>query len=133
MKNIKSHVKEWNVDIVTPKTITFARLGGLSNAVWKAKINPEGTRDLAVRDQLKKIEPQTLLYRYFKCALSNKEIERDIFEVLSETGQGPKLYFQNEKIRIESFFLSRPLTIFEMRNEIFMRNFGQQICDFNYN
>jgi hypothetical protein len=35
--------------------------------------------------------------------------------------------------RIEGFFLSRPLTIFEMRNDIFMEAYAKKICDFNHN
>lgn len=29
--------------------------------------------------------------------------------------------------------MSRPLTIFEMRNEIYMKAYAEKICDFNYN
>lgn len=29
--------------------------------------------------------------------------------------------------------MSRPLTIFEMRNEIFLEVYAEKICDFNYN
>lgn len=60
-------------------------------------------------------------------------MEKEIFESLSEQGLGPKLYFQNSEYRIEGFFLSRPLTIFEMSNPIFLDAYGEKICDFNYN
>lgn len=29
--------------------------------------------------------------------------------------------------------MSRPITIFEMRNEIFIEAYARKICDFNYN
>jgi hypothetical protein len=54
-------------------------------------------------------------------------------EVLSDQKLGPYVYFQSDEYRVEEFFLSRPITIFEMRNEIFMNAFGKLICDFNNN
>jgi len=60
-------------------------------------------------------------------------MENEIFESLSEQGIGPKLYYQNNIYRIEGFFLSRPLTIFEMRNDIFMEAYAKKICEFNHN
>ena len=74
-----------------------------------------------------------LLYRVFDCPIVNWKMENEIFESLSNQGLSPKLFFQNDEYRIEEFFLSRPLTIFEMRNEIFMELYAKKICDFNYN
>ena len=74
-----------------------------------------------------------MLYRLFECAIVNWDMEREVFKSLSNQDIGPKLYYQNETFRIEGFFLSRPLTIFEMRNDIFMESFAIKICDFNYN
>jgi hypothetical protein len=74
-----------------------------------------------------------LLFRFFECAIVDWNMENEIFQSLSDQGVGPKLYFQNEEYRIEGFFLSRPLTIFEMRNDIFMEAYAKKICDFNHN
>jgi thiamine kinase-like enzyme len=60
-------------------------------------------------------------------------MENELFQSLSDQGIGPKLYYQCAEYRIEGFFLSRPLTIFEMRNDIFLRAYAEKICDFNYN
>ena len=74
-----------------------------------------------------------LLFRFFECAIVDWNMENEIFESLSDQGIGPKLYYQNDVYRIEGFFLSRPLTIFEMRNDIFMEVYARKICDFNHN
>ena len=74
-----------------------------------------------------------LLFRFFECAIVDWNMENEIFESLSEQGLGPKLYYQNDVFRIEGFFLSRPLTIFEMRNDIFMEAYARKIGDFNHN
>ena len=59
-------------------------------------------------------------------------MERALFESLSLSGLAPKLYYQNKKIRIEEFFESKTLSIFEMRNPVFMEAFAEKICDFHY-
>ena len=60
-------------------------------------------------------------------------MENVLFKTLSDQGIGPKLYYQCAEYRIEGFFLSRPITIFEMRNDIFLDAYAEKICDFNYN
>jgi len=74
-----------------------------------------------------------LLFRFFECAIVEWNMENEIFQSLSDQGIGPKLYYQNNVYRIEGFFQSRPLTIFEMRNDIFMEAYARKICDFNHN
>ena len=63
----------------------------------------------------------------------NWKMENEVFEVLAEQGLGPKLYYQNDVFRIEGFFYSRPITVFEMRNDIFIDIYARMICDFNHN
>ena len=60
-------------------------------------------------------------------------MENEIFKSLSDQEIGPRLHFQNEEYRIEDFFVSRPLSIWEMRNEIFMGAYAEKICEFNFN
>lgn len=52
---------------------------------------------------------------------------------MSDDGSGPKMFFQNDKFRIEEFFEGRPLTLWEMRNPMIFENFAKKICDFNFN
>jgi len=46
---------------------------------------------------------------------------------------GPKLYFQDDEFRIESFFDGRPITIWEMRNPVLQAAYAKAIFDFNFN
>ena len=84
-------------------------------------------------NELKDLEPQSLLYRVFECPIVDWDMENELFQSLSDQGIGPKLYYQCAEYRIEGFFLSRPLTIFEMRNDIFLSAYAEKICDFNHN
>ena len=52
---------------------------------------------------------------------------------MSDQNLGPKLYFQNDEYRIESFFEGRPLTIWELRNPTVMRLLAKATFDFNFN
>lgn len=84
-------------------------------------------------EDFKGLEPQSLLYRVFECPIVDWDMENELFQSLSDQNIGPKLYYQCSEYRIEGFFLSRPLTIFEMRNDIFLTAYAEKICDFNYN
>ena len=52
---------------------------------------------------------------------------------MSDQNLGPKLYFQNDEYRIESFFEGRPLTIWELRNPTIMKLLARATFDFNFN
>jgi hypothetical protein len=52
---------------------------------------------------------------------------------MSDGNLGPKMFFQNDKFRIEEFFEGRPITLWEMRNPMIFGNFAGKICDFNFN
>ena len=131
MTDIKQHIPSWRDCIaLNPDNIQLTRLSGLSNACYRVKIMSETGPN---KDLLSALEPQMLLYRLFECAIVDWNMENEIFQSLSDQDLGPKLYFQNNEYRIEGFFLSRPITIFEMRNEIFIEAYARKICDFNYN
>ena len=87
--------------------LSVSKLSGLSNSCYRVKIEDKS---------LDGVEPNVLLYRKFECDIIDKKMEATVFEVMSDIGNGPKLYFQNDKYRIESFFDGRPLTIWELRN-----------------
>jgi len=44
------------------------------------------------------------LFRKFEQDLTDKRIERAIFNIKSIDGSGPELIYENEEIRVESFF-----------------------------
>lgn len=105
--------------------IEVKRLNGNSNAVFKVHIKDGLYPDIT--------EYRTLLYRRYEQELCDKRIEQAIFKAMSDDGSGPKMFFQNDKFRIEEFFEGRPLTLWEMRNPLIFENFAKKICDFNFN
>lgn len=124
LTTIKKHVETWNADPgLLPEDLTITRLSGLSNACYKVALSSKHSQ----------LQPSMLLFRNFECPIVDWTMENEIFESLSDQGLGPKLYHQSSTYRIEEFFLSRPVTIFEMRNPIFIKNYARRICDFNYN
>ena len=52
---------------------------------------------------------------------------------MSEQKLGPHCYYQDKEYRIEEFFVSRPLSIFEMRVDHFLKLYAEKICDFHHN
>jgi len=52
--------------------------------------------------------------------------------VKSNDGTGPKLFYQNNTYRIESFFEGRPLSIWEMRNPMIGRKYAELMVDYNF-
>lgn len=92
---------------------------GLSNACYRVE-----TQD-----------PQcpVILYRKFECKIVDKNIEALIFRVASEQNIGPRLLYQNDDYRIESFINARPITIWEMRNPLFLKYYAEKIFSFNFN
>jgi Choline/ethanolamine kinase len=119
LANIKKHVPTWAP--LSEHQVSLTRLSGLSNACYR------------VQHKVGDIQPHSLLYRCFECPIVDWNMENEIFESLSEQDLGPKLYHQCQDYRIEEFFLSRPITVFEMRNEIYIKAYSHKICDFNYN
>ncbi|CDW90830.1 choline ethanolamine kinase [Stylonychia lemnae] len=131
LKNIQEHIPSWR-NIITHEMVHLTRLSGLSNACYRVKISPEVDDD-NFQVEMQGLEPQSLLYRVFECPIVDWDMENVLFKTLSDQGIGPKLYYQCAEYRIEGFFLSRPITIFEMRNTLFLDAFAEKICDFNYN
>jgi len=101
------------------------RLNGNSNAVFRVKIK-DGLHPQITENRL-------LLYRRYEQDIIDKQIEQAIFKAMSDLNLGPKMFFQNDKFRIEEFFEGRPITLWEMRNPMIFGNFAGKICDFNFN
>lgn len=76
---------------------------------------------------------QVILYRKFECKVIDKNVEALIFRIASEQELGPKLLFQCPDFRLEAFLEGRPLSIWEMRNPVFMDAFVDKIFNFNFN
>jgi len=86
-----------------------------------------------INDDSKHVTPNVILYRTFECQIVDFRVENAVFKTLSDQKMGPRCYYQCGEYRVEEFFHSRPLTIFEMRNDIFMKAFAEKICHFNFN
>ena len=78
------------------------------------------------------IFPKSLLYRIFDCPVIDLTLENELFKILADQGFAPKLIYQCEKYRIEEYFESRSLTIWEMSNDWLMTTIARMICDFHY-
>ena len=63
----------------------------------------------------------------------NREMEAAVVLGLSGQGAVPKIRYQDKAVRIEEYFLSRTLTIFEMRNPFFIDKFAKLIAEFHCN
>ena len=122
----RRHVPLWAEKVTSIDQLSFTRMSGLSNACYRVQVV-----DKAVLKEVGEIDK--LLYRKFECLIVDKQVESIIFQSMSEQNLGPKLYFQNSEYRIESFFDGRPLSIWEMRNPVFMNAYAKSICDFNFN
>lgn len=105
--------------------IEVKRLNGNSNAVFKVNIKA------GLYPQI--TENRSLLFRRYEQDIIDKQIEQAIFKAMSDNDLGPKMFFQNNKFRIEEYFEGRPITLWEMRNPMIFENFARNICDFNFN
>ena len=59
-------------------------------------------------------------------------MEAAVFQAMSDSGLGPKLIFANEDFRIEHFVDGRPLSVWEMRNPLIMKQVCKAIYDFQH-
>ena len=124
-EHLMMHIEEWKPIIKSADDLIIRRLSGLSNACYKVTIKPEIDSTQTVI--------KALLYRRFEQNLTDKRIETSIFKAKSDDGSGPKLFYQGEKYRIESFFEGRPISIWEMRNQQIYIKYAEMICDYNFN
>lgn len=124
LKRICEHVPSWASLNPSLDQVEIKRLSGLSNACYRVALKNE-------KETNHPCEPSVVLYRKFECEIIDKKLEAAIFKANSDAGLGPKLIFQNDSYRIETFFHGRPLTIWEMRNPTFMRLFATKIYQFH--
>ena len=121
LQRICDAIPSWSQKNLTLNQVDIKRLSGLSNACYRVSIKKELTF----------CEPKVVLYRKFECQVIDKNLEAAIFKANSDAGLGPKLIFQNDSYRIETFFYGRPLTIWEMRNPNIMKSFASKIYQFH--
>jgi hypothetical protein len=121
---IKKHVKEWTSLIHSSKDLTFSRLNGNSNACYKVTLKNKAPYT---------VEFESVLFRRYEQDIIDKKVEQAIFKAAADAGIGPKMFYQDDKFRIEGFFNGRPITLWEMRNPVIASTLAKEICDFNFN
>lgn len=100
-------------------------MNGLSNSCYKVSLD----KRVKLSDP---DAPRTVLYRKIENEVVEKEIEYTIFKSMSDSGQGPLMYGQQDDYRIEGFIESRVLSIWEMRNPVMMDKFVQAIFEMHH-
>ena len=121
----KKHVPAWE-SVESPEWIKAQRMSGLSNACYRVTVlddSPVGG----------KVLPKSLLLRFFLTEIVDLRIEHSIFQIMSDAKTGPFCYFCNDTYRVEEFVISRPITVFEMRNPVFLNIMGKFFAEFAYN
>ena len=96
-------------------------MAGLSNACYRVSVEKPV------------VVPDAVLYKKFECKIINKDVEALIFKSMSDRGYGPRYIFQTSEYRIEQFIDARAITIWEMRNPVFLHAFAKAIYQFNFN
>lgn len=125
------HLPEWKECLETSDDLAIKRLSGLSNACFRVEFTKAFLNKLKESGK-QAPETKVVLYRRFEQILTDKRVEQAVFLTKSEDGTGPKLYFQDKEYRVEGFFEGRPLSIWEMRNPLIYKKYGEMICDFNF-
>ena len=70
------------------------RLSGLSNACYRVKLRD----DVELGDDAE--TPRVLIYRKQESNVVDLRVEKAIFKHISDSGIGPKLYYQGDNFRI---------------------------------
>eukprot|EP00831_Metopus_contortus_P020411 TRINITY_DN18983_c0_g1_i2.p1 TRINITY_DN18983_c0_g1~~TRINITY_DN18983_c0_g1_i2.p1 ORF type:complete len:375 (+),score=40.81 TRINITY_DN18983_c0_g1_i2:22-1146(+) len=119
-----SGVSKWKES--GPEDIEYHRMLGMTNVVLCVKLR-EGVSPA--------VEPRKVLLRIFPEQASgvvNKKKEQAVFEYLSRTEIGVKMYFQCDCFRVEEFLEAEHVTTFELNNKVLMRNIAFAFCQFNH-
>ena len=73
--------------------------------------------------------PSVLIYRKYECDIIDLHIEKAIFKSMSDSGIGPKLFYQGNNYRIEEYIEGRQLSIWELRNPYMLELFAKTIFE----
>ena len=117
---VGKHIEAWK-DIKDEKDAVIIKLSGLSNITCMIKAND------------KHVEPRSVIFRVFDNPLCESDVEDLVFQWMSDHGIGPKCYYKCDHYRIEEWYDSRPITIFEMRNPVFLKKIIEIAFKINYN
>jgi thiamine kinase-like enzyme len=117
---IGKHLSGWK-DVKTENDAVIFRLSGLSNITCMVKAKS------------KSVSPRFVIFRVFNNELCDSEVESAVFECLSDQLLGPVCYYFNKDYRIEQSFDAKPITIFEMRNPVYMQQILKKTFKLNFN
>ena len=77
--------------------------------------------------------PRVVIYRKYECDIIDLHIEKAIFKSMSDSGIGPKLFYQGNNYRIEEYIEGRQLSIWELRNPYMLELFARTIYEMHTN
>ena len=86
LERAKQCFTSWQNSVHSLDQVEIRRLNGMSNAVYKVALKSEVTLSDSE-------DPRVVLYRKFECEIIDKKVESTIFQYMSESGQGPRLFF----------------------------------------
>jgi thiamine kinase-like enzyme len=114
---IKTFLKSW--EELSSDAITFERLGGLSNVIFKVTAADQAAM------------PASILFRKFgeTEGLVCRERESYIFAELSKRGIGPDCYGGDQDIRLEEFYESRTLSPSDINDTMIRRNLTKALAN----
>ena len=91
---------DWRQSVNSLDQVEILRLNGLSNACYRVKLND----NVVLSDP---DTPRVVIYRKYECDIIDLHIEKAIFRSMSDSGIGPKLFYQGDNYRIEEYIEGR--------------------------
>ena len=79
LENIRKHVPAWAQAVDSLKDIKIKKMNGLSNSCYKVELKD----NIEMADSS---APRSYLYRKLECEVVDREIERTIFQSMSDSG-----------------------------------------------
>ena len=118
IKFVKKTLLSWRD--IPDSEISFRRLTGISNVVYKVTADAE-------------VSPKNIILRKFGHTedVVDKKKESLIFEMMSETGRGPKCYGQSAKYRLEEYFDAKPIETTQINEPYWRRRLAVALAKFH--
>ena len=91
---------DWRQTVHSLDQVEILRLNGLSNACYRVKLND----NVVLSDP---DTPRVVIYRKYECDIIDLHIEKAIFKSMSDSGIGPRLFYQGDNYRIEEYIEGR--------------------------
>ena len=124
LTRVRDHIPSWS--LAQMHDISIKRLSGLNNACYRVALNSDFPIGEAGA-------PRTVLYRKFQNENLDLSTEKEVFKKMSQSGLGPRSYYQDSRYRVEEFFEGRPLSVWELRNPQICKVFAKALYDFHTN